>query len=184
MIRSNKGFSLVELMVVVAIIGILSAIAIPNFQKFQRKSRQSEAKTLLGGIYSAEKAFHTEWNRYVSDIDTVGYIPSGQLRYNAGFAAAGGSTIALINGYTGAPASGFFNTAAVCGSALYNLQCSDLSTANAITTSTAPPNAVGNAATFVAAAETVDDTISRDGAVEDQWSMNQLGQLLNTQSGI
>ena len=53
-LRSKKGFTLIELMIVVAIIGILAAIAIPNFLRFQAKSKQSEAKTNLGGIFTAE----------------------------------------------------------------------------------------------------------------------------------
>ena len=57
MLRSKKGFTLIELMIVVAIIGILAAIAIPNFLQFQAKSKQSEAKTNLGGIFTAEIAY-------------------------------------------------------------------------------------------------------------------------------
>ena len=54
MLRSKKGFTLIELMIVVAIIGILAAIAIPNFLKFQAKSKQSEAKTNLGAIFTGQ----------------------------------------------------------------------------------------------------------------------------------
>ena len=53
---SQKGFTLIELMIVVAIIGILAVIAVPNFQKFQARAKQSEAKTNLKGIYTAKVA--------------------------------------------------------------------------------------------------------------------------------
>ena len=78
--KNTKGFTLIELMIVVAIIGILAAIAIPNFLKFQAKSKQSEAKTNLKGIYTAETGFFGENNRY----DTLGVInwePVGNARY-------------------------------------------------------------------------------------------------------
>ena len=56
-LRSKKGFTLIELMIVVAIIGILAAIAIPNFLKFQAKSKQSEAKTNLGAIFTGQISY-------------------------------------------------------------------------------------------------------------------------------
>ena len=51
----SKGFTLIELMIVVAIIGILAAIAIPNFSKFQARAKQSEAKANLKAIYTAKQ---------------------------------------------------------------------------------------------------------------------------------
>ena len=59
-LRNTKGFTLIELMIVVAIIGILAAIAIPNFLQYQMKSRQSEAKTNLGAIRTSELSFSGE----------------------------------------------------------------------------------------------------------------------------
>ena len=59
-LKSQKGFTLIELMIVVAIIGILAAIAIPNFLTYQLKSRQSEAKVNLGAIKTSEIAFQAE----------------------------------------------------------------------------------------------------------------------------
>jgi len=65
-IRNRKGFTLVELMIVVAIIGILAAIAIPNFLNFRLKAKTSEAKSNLGAIRSTEVAYFAEWNWYVA----------------------------------------------------------------------------------------------------------------------
>ena len=54
--KMQKGFTLIELMIVVAIIGILAAIAIPNFMRFQARARQSEAKVNLKGAFTATKS--------------------------------------------------------------------------------------------------------------------------------
>ena len=72
-IRNKKGFTLIELMIVVAIIAILAAIAIPNFLKFQAKSKQSEARTMLTGIYEAELAYFATENTF----DDAGYGSAG-----------------------------------------------------------------------------------------------------------
>ncbi len=64
-LRKQEGFTLIELMIVVAIIGILAAIAIPNFLTYQMKSRQSEAKTNLQAIKTSEVSFQAERGCYV-----------------------------------------------------------------------------------------------------------------------
>ena len=69
MIKLNArrgGFTLIELMIVVAIIGILAAIAIPNFLRFQLKARSSEGKTNLAAIRTAEESYFAEYGLYVS----------------------------------------------------------------------------------------------------------------------
>jgi type IV pilus assembly protein PilA len=78
---TKKGFTLVELMIVVAIIGILAAIAIPNFIKFQAKAKQSEAKTNLKGLFQAQKSYYAERDTYTSDFQSVGFIPERGNRY-------------------------------------------------------------------------------------------------------
>ncbi len=69
------GFSLVELMIVVAIIGLLSAIAIPNFQKFQARSRTTEAKLQLAAVYTAEASFFGTYTMYHTCLNYMGYDP-------------------------------------------------------------------------------------------------------------
>ena len=64
--KNQKGFTLVELMIVVAIIGILAAIAIPNFQRYQLKSKTSEAKGNLGAIKTCEVSYKAEMDGYAS----------------------------------------------------------------------------------------------------------------------
>src|SRR5512144_2127084 len=80
-LRSKKGFTLIELMIVVAIIGILAAIAIPNFLRFQAKSKQSEAKTNLGGLFTVEIAYFGENNTY-SNFTQIAWAPTGARTYS------------------------------------------------------------------------------------------------------
>lgn len=74
-----KGFTLIELMIVVAIIGILAAIAIPNFMKFQARARQSEAKVNLKAFFTAAKGYFAEYGAY--QCEDCGYQPEAKNRY-------------------------------------------------------------------------------------------------------
>ena len=71
-LRKQEGFTLIELMIVVAIIGILAAIAIPNFLQYQMKSRQSEAKTNLQAIKTSMVSFQGEQGCYIGVLPEVG----------------------------------------------------------------------------------------------------------------
>jgi type IV pilus assembly protein PilA len=63
---NRKGFTLVELMIVVAIIGILAAIAIPNFVSMQYKSKRGEIPLNLKGIKTAELAYESNFDVFVN----------------------------------------------------------------------------------------------------------------------
>jgi type IV pilus assembly protein PilA len=62
--KSVKGFTLIELMVVVAIISVLSSVAIPNFMKFQARAKQTEARINLKAAYIAAKAKYAQIGQY------------------------------------------------------------------------------------------------------------------------
>ena len=63
--RSRHGFTLLELMIVVAIIGILAAIAIPNLQRLKRRAMSAEAGSNLAAIHKAEEIWFSEYGDYV-----------------------------------------------------------------------------------------------------------------------
>lgn len=102
--KSKKGFTLIELMIVVAIIGILAAIAIPNFIRFQLKSKSSEGKVNLAAIRTAEEGYMAEFGSYVAagaspaapggsskaafvdagGFNTLGWAPEGNVYFSYG----------------------------------------------------------------------------------------------------
>ena len=82
---NQKGFSLTEVLVVVAIVGILITIAVPQYEKARRKSMQTEAKVLLSKIYSVEALFINEWKYGTPNFLQMGFYPEDHIFYNAGW---------------------------------------------------------------------------------------------------
>jgi type IV pilus assembly protein PilA len=187
-LNNKAGFTLIELMIAVAIIGILAAVAVPNFQKFQAKAKQSSAKTELTGIYTAEQAFFSEYTTYHSELSYIGYIPDATVIPAAGcFTAAEaagdfpgakriyatGFTAAGIVGVTG----GSPPQVAPC---LGNYRISYSRFVAGVLTPMAVATVAPTAVLFTAGAE---GTISSSGVV-DQWTMTNNKVLNNTVSGI
>lgn len=92
-----KGFTLIELMVVVAIIGILSSIAVVNFRNYQAKTKQSEAKILLAGIYNLEASSMAEYDSYTTCLGALGFETAPKGYYRVGFGAPEVANVSVRN---------------------------------------------------------------------------------------
>lgn len=196
--NSQRGFSLVELMVVVAIIGILASIAVPAVSKFMAKARQSEAKSNLSSLYSAEKSFFSEYTTYDNRFAAVGYAPEGQVRYNIGFTA--GVVALAADGFNTPPANVSISANVYCGAngamnanncALINgadgnqppvmadAMCANTGANNGSTV--APATCTTQQNSFRAGAGA---SILQTAAQADFWTIDEVKVLRNTQNGI
>lgn len=85
-IYSTKGFTLVELLIVVAIIGVLASQGVPAYRRMIQKSRKGEAQVMLGNIATAESGFFSEYGQYTNNIARAGAQLEGtNFIYASGF---------------------------------------------------------------------------------------------------
>lgn len=104
----EQGFTLIELMIAVSIIGILAALAIANYSTYTARARQGEAKLALGALHALEASFYSEYTAYIEDLSAIGYNPEGIKRhYTVGWRSQTSSD--AVTGYTGGVNNYYFD---------------------------------------------------------------------------
>lgn len=130
--RRRFGFTLIELMITVAVVALLAAIALPSYTAYVQRARRTDAKNAVLDLASREERFFSINNAYTNDPVALGYgtgstFPlainaSGQSYYNLSVpsvtaaAAASGGTAAVAPGFTALAAPTGSQAADACGS--------------------------------------------------------------------
>src|SRR5690554_2375997 len=81
-LQMQKGFTLIELMIVVAIIGILASVALPAYQDYTARSQMSEAMTLASGARTAVTEYYTSTGDFPGDNDSAGLADAAEITGN------------------------------------------------------------------------------------------------------
>jgi len=99
--KKQLGFTLIELMVVVALIGILASVAVPNYKKYSAKSRTAEAKLILSSAYTAETGAFNNYASYVTCLSSIGFDvgDASSLYYAVGFSGSGSNNATIATDY-------------------------------------------------------------------------------------
>ena len=92
---NTRGFTLIELMIVIVIIGLLFAVALPSYQNSVLRGHRADAQGILMDISAREERFMEQTNTYTTDITTaaglnIGTTTSNNGYYNLSVAACGG----------------------------------------------------------------------------------------------
>ena len=108
----QNGFTLIELIVTVAIISILAAIALPAYDRYTRNTMRTTAKGMLENIHSMEESFFVNNKTYSTDLTALGYNASPLYINRTGEPTAAASSVYLVS-VTGCPIANCYSITAV-----------------------------------------------------------------------
>ncbi len=110
--RRRAGFSLIELMITVAIVGTLASVAVPSYRRMQYRSQSAEGRSNIASIRTIEEGYFVEFGSYVAALptpaalptdpvpwpgsvgfDTIGWAPEGVIRFQYAVVVNGGAGI-------------------------------------------------------------------------------------------
>ncbi|HEY8099057.1 MAG TPA: type IV pilin protein [Methylobacter sp.] len=115
--KTQRGFTLIELMITVAIVGILTAIAIPSYSGYVQKSRRTSAETALLDLASREAKYYSTNNAYTNSMTSLGYASAGPIAVPDATSNYYNLSVALNGtGFTATAAPVGNQTADACGS--------------------------------------------------------------------
>jgi len=102
-VSTEKGFTLFEVLVVVAIVGILAAVAVLSYQHFTKKAQSVEAEVALAEIYRLQQLHHAQHGTYAGDLRAIGFNPVPPLKfYSVGMRFIGGINGIIYQAYASA----------------------------------------------------------------------------------
>ena len=164
-------------MVVVAIIGILSAVAIPNFRTYQAKSKASEARIQLTAVYQAATSLYNDYDTYASCLTWAGFETPTNNYYAVGFGADNtgrNADVRTAAGSAGACPNGQFSFNATREVANALVAATSLTAANAV---------AATGISFTAEALGIISKDRRTPATADQWTITDTKAFANPRRG-